>query len=127
MEKIFIDTNFAIEFLKGNKKVVKFFEKNFDKFVSNILVYLEMLHVLQKLKTKYPQISLKIAEDFIDSILILPVDLIPLKLIREVMEKFDLKSNDALIAATCKYYDITKIATLDKDFEKVDFLEVVKV
>ncbi len=33
--------------------------------------------------------------------------------------------NDALIAATCKYYGIKKIATFDEDFKRVDFLEVV--
>ena len=32
-----------------------------------------------------------------------------------------------LIAATCKYYDIRKIATFDSDFDKVDFLEVITV
>ena len=35
--------------------------------------------------------------------------------------------NDALIAATCKYYGISKIATFDEDFARMDFLEVVKV
>jgi len=30
-----------------------------------------------------------------------------------------------LIAATCKHYDIKKIATFDPDFERVDFLEII--
>lgn len=34
--------------------------------------------------------------------------------------------NDALIVATCRYYGINKIATFDSDFDKVDFLEIVK-
>lgn len=38
--------------------------------------------------------------------------------------KFHLLPNDALIAATCKFYGIKRIATFDKDFERVDFLEV---
>ncbi|HDM36545.1 MAG TPA: PIN domain-containing protein, partial [Candidatus Syntrophoarchaeum butanivorans] len=33
--------------------------------------------------------------------------------------------NDALIAATCKYHGITRIATFDDDFRRVDFLEVI--
>lgn len=37
---------------------------------------------------------------------------------------FGLLPNDALIAATCKFYGIRKIATFDKDFEKVDFLKI---
>ena len=40
-------------------------------------------------------------------------------------KKLGLLPNDALIAATCKYYDIRKIATFDSDFDKVDFLEVI--
>ena len=45
----------------------------------------------------------------------------------EIINTYGLLPNDALIAATCKYYGISKIATFDEDFEKVDFLEIVKV
>jgi len=45
----------------------------------------------------------------------------------EVIEKYRLLPNDALIAATCKHYGIKKIATFDEDFKRVDFLEVVEV
>ena len=40
---------------------------------------------------------------------------------------FDYKMlpNDALIAATCKHYGITNIATFDSDFDSVDFLDVI--
>jgi len=41
-------------------------------------------------------------------------------------KKYSLLPNDALIAATCKFYDIKKIASFDKDFKQVDFLEIVK-
>ncbi len=40
---------------------------------------------------------------------------------------YNLLPNDALIAATCKYYGINKIATFDEDFERIEFLEVVKI
>jgi predicted nucleic acid-binding protein len=33
--------------------------------------------------------------------------------------------NDALIAATCKHYGITQIATFDADFKRVEFLEII--
>ncbi len=46
---------------------------------------------------------------------------------KSIMKKYKLLPNDALIAATCKYYGIRKIATFDEDFEKIDFVEVVKV
>ncbi|WP_456329722.1 type II toxin-antitoxin system VapC family toxin [Archaeoglobus sp.] len=45
----------------------------------------------------------------------------------EIIEKYRLLPNDALIAATCKQYGIKKIATFDDDFKRVDFLEVVEV
>ena len=43
----------------------------------------------------------------------------------EVMGKYRLVSNDALIAATCKHYNIEKIATFDPNFKRVDFLEII--
>ena len=46
---------------------------------------------------------------------------------RNIMEKFRLLPNNALIAATCKHYGIKKIATFDEDFKRVDFLEIVEV
>ena len=45
----------------------------------------------------------------------------------DVIKFYGLLSNDALIAATCKHYGIKRIATLDEDFKRVDFLEVVEV
>jgi len=44
---------------------------------------------------------------------------------KEIISKYRLLPNDALIAATCKYYGIKKIATFDEDFKRVDFLEVI--
>ncbi|MGB7533562.1 MAG: type II toxin-antitoxin system VapC family toxin [Halobacteriota archaeon] len=43
----------------------------------------------------------------------------------KLITKYGLLPNDALIAATCKHYGITKIATFDSDFERIDFLEVI--
>ena len=42
-----------------------------------------------------------------------------------LIKKYGLLPNDALIAATCKHYGMTKIATFDSDFKRVDFLEVI--
>jgi len=44
-----------------------------------------------------------------------------------VITKYGLLPNDALIAATCKYHGIQKIATFDPDFKRVDFLEVIEL
>ena len=40
-------------------------------------------------------------------------------------KKYGLLPNDALIAATCKHYEIREIATFDPDFDRIDFLEVI--
>jgi len=45
---------------------------------------------------------------------------------RETMLKYRLLPYDALIASTCFRNDILKIATFDRDFRRVDFLEVVE-
>jgi len=45
----------------------------------------------------------------------------------ELMKNYNLLPNDALIATTCKYYGIKKIATFDEDFKRVKFLDVVEV
>ncbi|MEM5828355.1 MAG: PIN domain-containing protein [Candidatus Aenigmatarchaeota archaeon] len=44
-----------------------------------------------------------------------------------IIEKYKLLPNDAIIAATCKYYRIRKIATFDEDFKKVNFLEIFEI
>ena len=63
-------------------------------------------------------------EDFEIKLIAPPNDV---KLLTEIIEKYSLLPNDALIVATCKFYGIKHIASFDKDFQRVDFLEVVVV
>lgn len=44
---------------------------------------------------------------------------------KEILLKYKLLPYDALIASTCMSNGITKIATFDKDFNRVDFLKIV--
>ena len=44
----------------------------------------------------------------------------------EYVVKYKLLPNDALIAATCKAYDIKDIATFDEDFTRVPWLRIWK-
>lgn len=44
---------------------------------------------------------------------------------KEILLKYKLLPYDALIASTCMSNGITKIATFDRDFNRVDFLEIV--
>jgi predicted nucleic acid-binding protein len=44
----------------------------------------------------------------------------------DIIRTYRLLPADAAIAASCKYHGIKKIATLDADFKRVDFLEVIE-
>ena len=41
------------------------------------------------------------------------------------MIKYKLMPNDAMIAQTCLKHEISKIATFDSDFRRVDWLNVI--
>jgi len=58
---------------------------------------------------------------------VLPITKEIIELSFEIQLKYGLLPNDALIAATCKFYNINKIATFDEGFKKVDFLEIVEI
>ncbi|MFW6194860.1 MAG: PIN domain-containing protein [Halobacteriota archaeon] len=71
----------------------------------------DRLHVLNYLK---------------DKLLILTLEEAIFDVSKDIIGKYKLLSNDALIAATCQHYTIKKIATFDSDFDRVDFLEITK-
>lgn len=48
-----------------------------------------------------------------------------LEMISDIITKYRLMPNDAIIAATCQHYGIKCIATFDSDFKRVDFLKIV--
>jgi len=41
------------------------------------------------------------------------------------MTRYNLMPNDAMIASTCLKHEISKIATFDSDFLRVDWLSVI--
>ncbi len=43
----------------------------------------------------------------------------------DIMRQYGLLPNDAIIAATCKHYNIDTIITFDEDFKRVPWLKVV--
>ena len=98
------------EVLKSEKffEIKEFYSQNSEK-IKEIKLKMEALKTIKSCAR-----ILEINEDIFD-------------LACEISIKYGLLPNDALIAATCKYYGISKIATFDEDFEKIDFVEVVKV
>lgn len=45
--------------------------------------------------------------------------------LHEVMKRYRLLPGDALIALTCKHYNIRRILTFDEDFRRVPWLRVI--
>ncbi len=86
-------------------------KEEFERGIAEKII-IDRLHVLNFLKSRF---------------VVLPVDDTIFDLSKEIVEKYKLLPNDALIAATCKHYSIKKIATFDDDFKRVNFLEVVEV
>lgn len=70
---------------------------------------------------------LTVLQDILSNFIVLPISNEALFESFNLQTKYKLLPNDALIAASCKYYGISKIATFDEDFEKVDFLETVEI
>ncbi|HEC91422.1 MAG TPA: PIN domain-containing protein [Candidatus Atribacteria bacterium] len=89
--------------------------RKFRKFVSN-KGYEPFIEELTKFLNLLDDLYIKVLRDHQDVTEIL-----------ELMKNHKLLLNDALIAGTCRHHGVEKIATFDQDFERVDFLEVVKV
>jgi len=45
---------------------------------------------------------------------------------KDVIKKYQLLPNNALIVSTCEFYGIEMIATFDNDFKRVETLEILR-
>ncbi len=152
MEKLFVDTSVLLKIIMENytsplEKFPRFIvftspnviEETMFKIVTLIIAKEEKMEI-PKIKIfrikelfsqgKYAEIintKLKVLREIRKNMVILTINEEIIGLLEEILERYRLLPNDALIAATCKYYGIRKIATFDEDFERVDFLEVVKL
>ncbi len=129
--KTFIDTNFLVSLLvesEHTERAKRVFEKIADNdLITSVNVIEETLYILRRIFRDENEALVNILRNFIDGLELEVIDCLPLNGFFEVFKEYNLLPNDALIAATCKHYGIKKIATFDEDFERVDFLEVVKV
>ena len=140
--KIFIDSSIFIENFKGNTTAKEILEVAIDKFdlCINSIVFSEVLFKLMVLKSGKSILTIK-SQNLISSLIKELKNYSELLLLFEVLkenkevlnlslgfiEKYNLLTNDALILATCKYYGIDKIASLDSDFEKATVSENIKL
>ncbi|MEM4291421.1 MAG: type II toxin-antitoxin system VapC family toxin [Archaeoglobaceae archaeon] len=142
MNGVFVDTNVLIRHLSGDKRAKKVVEKveigEIDGYINQVVVS-ELIHVYLRLSTGRNSASLKKNPELIMAVNLEPVyDLLNIlnelssseiisRVSKELIMKYGLLPNDALIAATCRHYGIRKIATFDEDFKRVDFLEVLEL
>jgi predicted nucleic acid-binding protein len=149
-EKLAIDSSVLIKVLLDNKKeILLSLVTDYELFApSNVLeetaykiISLTISDIIgskkfYKIKEAWEsdlgeeEIKKRIAvlEDLTDKIInILYIGKEIVEISKKVCFGYKLLPNDALIAATCKHYGIKKIATLDPDFKRVDFLEVIEL
>ena len=120
-KKLFIDSNIIIEAFKKNglKEAFLIWQHILDNYleqdfcinlvVKNEIVYhLYVKHKLLSIKDLIALLkafkNLQIVEEIEDDMF-------------RLVESYRLKPNDALILATCKYYQIPYLVSLDSDFE----------
>ncbi|MDI6720226.1 MAG: type II toxin-antitoxin system VapC family toxin [Methanomicrobiales archaeon] len=143
MNGVFVDSNVFLNILEGDERVKEgvLALHSDQKLYRNSIVFSEVVHVFLRLATgerphalrKTPALiqgqgrNLDRVIDLLDLAESLPINRDIEKEAFLIIADLGLLPNDALIAATCKYYGISRIATFDADFERVGFLEIVNV
>ena len=128
--EIMIDSSVLIEFIKGNKtilfkKIITDLEN--ECFINEIIVSEFLFYFLAIYSNKSPR-SLQSANEInkvfsnsyeymlLENFSYLSNDSRLYSLIPDLMKKYNLLPNDAIILATCKLHSITLLASHDKDF-----------
>ena len=130
----FIDSSVFLDFLEGKEKTKILLEKYSGlEGCINDIVFSKVVFVYIKAETGKKSYELKKKPELIKSVEL--NDLVELlgryrtldvgeavkSEAEKLITKYGLLPNDALIAATCKHHGISKIATFDPDFKRVDF------
>ncbi len=121
-KSFFIDSNIIIEAFKKNglKDAFLIWQRILDLFLEhdffiNLVVKNEVAYHLY---VKRKLLSIEDLKTLLKAFKNLPiVEEIEDDMLR-LMENYNLKPNDALILATCKYYQIPYLVSLDTDFEE---------
>ena len=128
--KIFVDSGIFVEYLKGRKVV--FYEylisEDYELFINQVVLSEFLYYYVGIVGNKSPMAikeSGKIADCFTSRN---PIDMLPgIQVLNhysdislsaiDIMKKFNLLPNDALILATCKHFGIKYLASFDSDFD----------
>ena len=113
----FIDSSVIVQGFKGEEKALKILKELYNfihkiKLSINIIVFSETIYQLTyKRKFTLEEIIL-----FLDKFKFLPTNEEVKNNALKYMEVYKLRPNDAIILATCKYYGIKYLISIDKDF-----------
>jgi len=149
-EVVFLDSSVVIRYFLGDNNARNVIEDSV-RFAINSIVYSEVSFNLLKLlyiekygKYKFYDMKSNLSKrdarllegynilySFIkelleeDRLVFLPITIEIIEEAIRIGERYGLLPNDSLIAATCKHYGITTLATFDEDFKKIPWLKVV--
>ena len=146
---ILIDSSvFLKHFLEGDERAYDFLKTAKDKAVICDIIVNEVIYILMKqyVVNKYdlkhydaidhlkkPDIFQEAFENaiiFIKLIKAIDCEVLPDARYFEMMDimgKYNLLPNDALIVATCKAYGISRVASFDGDLKNLDFIELIEL
>jgi predicted nucleic acid-binding protein len=115
--KIFVDTNILVYFLKGDKEVIEMIA---DKdLVISFITELELLS-LPKISEK----SKKLIKELLNNCLIIDLNNEIKELTIEFRKKSKLKLPDSIIGASAYFFNLP-LLTADKQFKSIDEIEVL--
>ncbi|HPZ08460.1 MAG TPA: PIN domain-containing protein [Candidatus Eremiobacteraeota bacterium] len=137
MNKFFLDSSIIIEFLKTNgleeaKKIMNHLYDNFlsmDLFI-NLVTIDETVYFYLKNKHRI-SFSLTELKIYLDSFNFLVITQEIKDEMFLLIENYKLKPHDSLIIATCKYYNVLNLISLDADFvtagtkEKINLIDTI--
>lgn len=114
-DKYFFDSCMFIELSKDNPQAVaiwkKLSEQNTEILINPIIID-EVTFILQK----YGKLSIDEIEQKLFMFEILPLDEVICQLAYDCIRKYNLKMHDAFILATCKFFGISNLVSLDSHF-----------
>ncbi len=124
---IFIDSSIIIEVFKENKEALQIIELIKDR--SNIIPHINPIVVseVSYFLLKRTKISVQEIKDLLSGYNLLDTNKEIINNAFNYIEKYQLYPNDAFILATCKYYGIKNLLSLDVDFIKCCLQEKINL
>ncbi len=115
---IFIDSSIIIEVFKENKEALQIVEIIKDR--TNVIPHINSIVVseVSYFLLKKTKISVQEIKDLLFDYKFLDINKEITNRIFGYLDKYELYPNDAFILATCKYYGIKTLLSMDNDFIK---------